>query len=78
MSAYHLTNKQVEAILELKLQKLTAYGISEIEDEITKLSSLIMEYKKIINSKKELYKLITNELENIKDKFGSPRRTKNH
>ena len=35
-----------------------------------------MEYKKIINSKKELYKLITNELVNIKDKFGSPRRTK--
>ena len=34
VSAYQLTNKQVEAILELKLQKLTAYGISEIEDEI--------------------------------------------
>ena len=76
VSAYQLTNKQVEAILELRLQKLTAYGISEIEDEITKLSSLIIEYKKIINSKKELYKLITNELDNIKDKFASPRRTK--
>ena len=44
--------------------------------KLLNLSSLIIEYKKIINSKKELYKLIINELENIKDKFASPRRTK--
>ena len=37
---------------------------------------LIVEYNKILNSKKELYKLIINELENIKDKFGKPRKTK--
>ena len=35
---YTLSLKQVEAILELRLQKLTAYGISEIEDEINKLA----------------------------------------
>ena len=58
------------------MQKLTAYGIGEIENEINKLVELIVEYNKIINSKKELYKLITKELENIKDKFGSPRKTK--
>ncbi len=76
ISSYQLTNKQVDAILELRLQKLTAYGISEIEDEIIKLSKLIIEYNKIINSKKALYNLIVNELEKIKDKFGSPRKTK--
>ena len=37
---------------------------------------MIIEYNKIINSKKELNKLIVNELEKIKDKFASPRKTK--
>ena len=76
ISSYQLSLEQVNAILELRLQKLTAYGIGEIETEINKLSNLIIEYNKIINSKKELYKLITKELENIKDKFASPRKTK--
>jgi DNA gyrase subunit A len=75
-SSYQLSEEQVSSILELKLQKLTAYGISEIELEINKLSQLIMEFKKILNSKKELYKLITSELEKIKDKYSVPRRTK--
>ena len=76
VSIYQLSKEQVNAILELKLQKLTAYGIGEIENEINKLSDLISEYNKIINSKKELNKLIVKELENIKEKFSSPRRTK--
>ncbi len=76
ISNYQLTSKQVEAILELRLQKLTAFGISEIDLEVSKLSKLIVEYKKIINSKKTLYNLIIEELEKIKDKFSSPRKTK--
>jgi DNA gyrase subunit A len=76
VTSYLLSIEQVSAILELRLQKLTAYGIGEIENEINKLAELIIEYNKIINSKKELNKLIINELENIKDKFGVPRRTK--
>ncbi len=76
ISVYQLSSAQVNSILDLKLQKLTAYGIGEIESEINKLSTLIVEYNKIINSKKELYKLIVKELTNIKDKFSSPRKTK--
>jgi DNA gyrase subunit A len=76
ITSYQLSSEQVNAILELKLQKLTAYGINEIENEINKLAELIIEYNKIINSKKELNKLIVNELEKIKDKFSVPRRTK--
>ncbi len=73
---YQLTLNQVDAILDLKLQKLTAYGIGEIESEISKLSKLIIEYNKILNSKKILYNLIIEELEKIKDKFATPRKTK--
>ena len=76
ITSYSLSLEQVNAILELRLQKLTAYGISEIESEINKLAELIVVYNKIINSKKELYKLITGELENIKNKFATPRKTK--
>tara|TARA_B100001123_G_scaffold370019_1_gene432141 strand:- start:226 stop:2502 length:2277 start_codon:yes stop_codon:yes gene_type:complete len=74
-SFYSLSEKQVTSILDLKLQKLTAIGINEIEDEIKKLSELISKYKKIIGSKKELLKVISQELENIKEKFSVPRRT---
>ena len=74
--SYLLTETQVNSILELKLQKLTAYGIGEIEMEINKLSTLIIEYNKILNSKKELYKLISEELLEIKTRFAVARRTK--
>ena len=73
---YSLTDQQVAAILELRLQKLTALGINEIELEIKKLSELIVKYKKIISSKKELFKVISNELLSIKEKYSLPRRTK--
>jgi DNA gyrase subunit A len=74
-STYNLSEAQVVAILELKLQKLTAYGINEIESEIKRLATLIQSYEKILKSKKELFKVIINELLNIKDKFSVKRRS---
>ena len=73
---YNLSVVQVDSILELRLQKLTALGINEIEVEIKKLSELITSLKKIISSKKELFKVISNELKEIKEKYAIPRRTK--
>ncbi len=73
---YVLSNDQVTSILELRLQKLTAIGINEIEIEIKKLATEISKYKKIINSKNELLSVISNDLQMIKDKFSVPRRTK--
>ena len=75
-SSYSLSENQVISILELKLQKLTAFGINEIEVEIKKLAVLIKEYNKILKSKKELFNKIVEELNHIKDKFSSKRRTK--
>ena len=74
-TSYSFTEPQVNSILELRLQKLTALGINEIENEIKKLAELIIQYKKIINSKKELLNIIINELKLIKEKFSVPRRT---
>ena len=73
---YNLTTNQVDSILELRLQKLTALGINEIEQELKKLADLIIKYKKIINSKSELLKVISTDLQTIKEKFSFPRRTK--
>ena len=72
---YNLSEPQVNSILELRLQKLTALGINEIEIEIKKLSELIVNFKKIISSKKELLKVISKELNDIKEKFSAKRRT---
>ena len=74
-NVYSLSSLQVNSILELRLQKLTALGINEIELEIKKLADLIKKYKKIINSKKELLRVISQELVSIKDKYSVPRRT---
>ena len=72
---YKFSEEQVIAILDLRLQKLTALGINEIELELKKLIELITQFKKILNSKKELFKVISEELKNIKDKFATPRKT---
>ena len=73
---HSLSENQVSAILELRLQKLTALGINEIELEIKKLSELIIKLEKILKSKKELLGVIKDELTHIKEKFQIPRRTK--
>jgi len=73
---YQLSDHQVKAILELRLQKLTGIGHEEVNNELKDLYKLIVKYKKILNNKKELQNLIKNELEGIKKKFAVPRRTK--
>ena len=75
-ASYSLSETQVLAILELKLQKLTAFGINEIETEIKKLAELIKKYEKLLKSKKELFNVIIDELNKIKEKFSVKRRTK--
>ena len=75
-NVYTFSEPQVLSILELRLQKLTALGINEIELEIKKLAELITNYKRIINSKKELLKVISKDLTEVKDKFSKPRRSK--
>ena len=73
---YQLSDFQVKAILDLRLQKLTAIGYDEINDELSEIYELIIKLKKILNDKTELISLIKNELIGIKNKFSTPRKTK--
>ena len=73
---YQLSDYQVKAILDLRLQKLTAIGHEEVNKELDELYDLIVYLKKILNEKKELILLIKNELLQIKSKFATPRKTK--
>jgi len=74
--SYTLSEKQVVSILELRLQKLTSFGINEIQSEIKTLGDFIRKYEKILKSKKLFFNLIIDELSNIKNKFSVKRRTK--
>ena len=74
--SYSLSETQVLAILELRLQKLTAFGINEIETEIKKHAELIKKYETLLKLKKELFNVIIDELNKIKAKFSVKRRTK--
>ena len=73
---YCLSDYQVRAILELRLQKLTAIGHEEINQEISDLHKLIIKYKEILNDRNALLTQIKNELKDIKSKFANPRKTK--
>ena len=76
LAHYQLSDFQVKAILDLRLQKLTAIGYDEINNELSELYELIIKLKKILNDKTELINLIKNELIGIKNKFSTPRKTK--
>ncbi|WP_099340341.1 DNA gyrase subunit A [Candidatus Fonsibacter ubiquis] len=73
---YYLSDYQVRAILELRLQKLTAIGHEEINQEISDLYKLIIKYKQILNDRNALLTQIKNELKDIKSKFANARKTK--
>jgi DNA gyrase subunit A len=73
---YQLSDFQVKAILDLRLQKLTAIGYDEINNELLELYELITKLKTILNDKTELINLIKNELIGIKNKFSTSRKTK--
>jgi DNA gyrase subunit A len=70
-----LTEEQAKAILELRLARLTALGMSEIADEVKKLSSAITDYLDILRSRPRVLKIVKDELTAIGDEFATPRRT---
>jgi DNA gyrase subunit A len=72
---YRLSEEQARAILDLRLQRLTALGIDEITDELQKLAKEISEYLEILRSRLRVMNIIKDELSQIKTDFATPRRT---
>ncbi|MGH6865961.1 MAG: DNA gyrase subunit A, partial [Methyloceanibacter sp.] len=72
---YRLSEEQARAILDLRLQRLTALGRDEIGDELKKLGGEIADYLEILRSRARIVAIVKDELTAIKNEFGTPRRT---
>src|SRR5579863_2702908 len=70
-----LTLRQVDAILELQLYRLTQLSVDEILNELAEIRTAIAEYEEILASDKKLRKVIVQELEDVRKKYGDERRT---
>ncbi len=70
-----LTLRQVDAILELQLYRLTQLSVDEILNELKEIREKIAEYEEILGSEKKLRSVIVRELEEVREKYGDERRT---
>lgn len=73
--AFSLTEKQANAILDLRLARLTKLEVNNLKAELKNLKELIKEYEAIIASKKKQFDVVIKELQEVKRKYGDERRT---
>ena len=72
---YTLSEEQARAILELRLQRLTALGREEIDAELGEIAEKIRDYLDILGSRARVQQIVKNELIAVRDEFATPRRT---
>jgi DNA gyrase subunit A len=72
---YNLSEEQARAILDLRLQRLTALGRDEISDELNQIGAEISDYLEILSSRARVQQIVKDELIRIRDEFATPRRT---
>ncbi|MEL6504794.1 MAG: DNA gyrase subunit A [Pseudomonadota bacterium] len=72
---YNLSEEQARAILDLRLQRLTALGRDEIADELNAIGEEIKDYLDILSSRARVQAIVKDELAQVKDEFATPRRT---
>src|SRR5215831_9853026 len=72
---YKLSAEQAKAILDLRLQRLTALGRDEIKAELDKLAEEIADYLDILRSRARIQAIVKDELAAVKTEFDTPRRT---
>ncbi|WP_442931631.1 DNA gyrase subunit A [Microvirga sp. CF3062] len=72
---YRLSEAQARAILDLRLQRLTALGRDEVGDELAKLAAEISDYLDILRSRVRIMSIIRDELTEIRNTFATPRKT---
>lgn len=76
MSTFGFSEKQAQAILDMRLQRLTGLERQKILDELAEVQKHIAWLKQVLGSEEEIYKIIVGELEEIKQNYGDERRTK--
>ena len=76
MLRFSLTERQAQAILDLRLARLTKLEVTKLEEELKELKKKIQEYRAILASKDRQMGIVKSELLEIKRKYPSPRRTK--
>ena len=72
---YRMSERQVKAILDLRLHRLTALGRDEIGDELKQLALEIEEYLSILADRAKLYAVMRQELQDIRDLYATPRKS---
>ena len=72
---YKLSAEQAKAILDLRLQRLTALGRDEIKAELDKLAEEIADYLDILRSRARIQAIVKDELRAVREEFATPRRT---
>jgi DNA gyrase subunit A len=72
---YKLSEEQARAILDLRLQRLTALGRDEIAEELEKIAAEIRDYLDILASRQRIQTIVKDELTAIRDEFATPRKT---
>ncbi len=72
---YRLSEEQARAILDLRLQRLTALGAEEIANELNELATKISDYLDILRSRARVMEIIKSELADMDEQFGTDRRT---
>ncbi len=72
---YRLSEEQARAILDLRLQRLTALGRDEIAEELEKLAAEIRDYLDILASRARIQAIVKDELKAVRDEFATPRKT---
>ena len=72
---YFLSETQARAILELRLQRLTALGVQEVTDELAELAGRITDYLDILRSRARIVAIIADELREVRELFAVPRRS---
>jgi len=75
IASFEFTDQQAQAILEMRLQRLTALERDKIIEEYRELLKQIERYKQILANERLVMEIIIEELEEIKEKYGDPRRT---
>ena len=75
MSNFALSEVQSQAILDMRLKRLTGLEKSKIEEEIAELEKLVRELEEILASEEKILEVIKNEMLEIKDKYADERRT---